>query len=768
VLFLLPWVTALVLRRGHHHVDVAGVVIPVSFGLLTGWLAWATYRGRKRSGSLAQVADQLAAKVEKQWTKEAKMRGLDKPYPLPVSWDAADPSLTDAWDTLVKLAASGAGWPTPPPAGTWAAGPDDLAGKDRELIEVLSRVPTGRLVVLGEPGAGKTVLMIRLVLDLLVRRREIGRGPVPILVSVAFWKPTQQDLRSWLTSQLLTGHRALANPPPAGREESTLAAALLADGLILPILDGLDEIEEQYRGPAITLINDVLRPGQQAVVTCRAREYQDSVRPEGGVEATFRGAAAVQLRPLDADVVGSYLCADAGGPDARARWDPVLQVLGTEAPAGQALTTPLMVGLARAIYNPRQGGRAREVPNPAELCGFADRSVVEAHLFDAFIPAAYQQSPGRWTAEQAEPWLVCLASIGLAWWGPLDAVPRAAKGGEYGPAPLRVADRPAVGLAVGLTSGIAAALIVGVMAGLASAFAVGGAFAVGAGLMASLVVNVAGWQPSRRKRLSIWLIPYGVVPGGILAGLMGGLKAGIVAGITGGLMAGILFGILFGLLFVFKVIPLNPRPGWDSPPPIFSFALEVGIAAGVAAGIVVGAAAALGGVSPAVGIAAGLAVGLLLVLAPIWDRPGDPPGGRGPEWSGGATLALERRTALLLGLMTGIAAGLMAWVVAKVVATFGAAEVVTGFLAGLTFGLVAGCCFGFITTKTTWPSYILARGWLARHHRLPWRLSSFLSDAHHRGVLRQVGEVYQFRHIELQHRLANRDADKHEASPIRP
>ncbi len=35
-----------------------------------------------------------------------------------------------------------------------------------------------------------------------------------------------------------------------------------------------------------------------------------------------------------------------------------------------------------------------------------------------------------------------------------------------------------------------------------------------------------------------------------------------------------------------------------------------------------------------------------------------------------------------------------------------------------------------------------------------------IADAHQRGVLRQAGAVYQFRHIELQHRLANRDAGK--------
>jgi len=38
--------------------------------------------------------------------------------------------------------------------------------------------------------------------------------------------------------------------------------------------------------------------------------------------------------------------------------------------------------------------------------------------------------------------------------------------------------------------------------------------------------------------------------------------------------------------------------------------------------------------------------------------------------------------------------------------------------------------------------------------RVPARTGAFLADAHRRGVLRQVGAVYQFRHIRLQDRLA--------------
>jgi hypothetical protein len=472
VLLLLPWVAALVWwlpwhRHYHHHVDV-GIVVAVIFGLAavsiglaTLWVTWAAYRYSRRPGtqtsslSVAQVADQLAVAVGIQWNSEAAIRRLNDPYPLPVSWAAADPVLNDSWDSLVKLAEEGAGSPMPPPPGTWAAGPDDLAGKGSELVEVLARVPTGRLVVLGEPGAGKTMLMVRLVLDLLARRAQ-GR-PVPILVSVASWNPREQDLQGWLRAQLLIDHPALANSPSADRIEPTQAAALLESRLILPILDGLDEIPEEVRGPAISRINDALRPGEQVVVTCRTQQYRDAVRPQDGVEVTLR-AAAVELQPLNADAVRSYLLEDAAGPSAKARWKPVLDVLGTETPAGQALSTPLMVGMARTIYNPRPGELIGALRDPVELCSpaLADRIAVESTLFDAFIPAAYRHGrAGRWKVQDAEKWLVFLArhlehtiaSPDLAWWQLPLAIPGFALG---------------IGILIGITSGVALGISLGI------------------------------------------------------------------------------------------------------------------------------------------------------------------------------------------------------------------------------------------------------------------------------------------------------------------
>ena len=428
--FLLPGVIAVALEDRDHHLDgnTVAILISVSLGMPVLWLTWATYWQSQRSAdgglSLAEVSDQLAIAVRARWAAEAARRRLNDPWPLPVSWEAADSALTDRWDVLLRLAASGAGWREHPPPGTWAISANGMAGQGGDLANVLSRIPTGRLAVLGEPGAGKTMLMVRLTLDLLKDRAD--GGPVPVLVSLASWNPAEQDLHGWLRAQLIIDHPALSARTSLGG--ATLAQALLDARMILPILDGLDEIPDAVRGSAISRLNGALRPSEGLVLTCRTEQYRDAVRPPGGVEVTLRAAAAIQLCVLNPHDVSSYLREDAGGPCMAARWDPVLAVLETGSPVGQALTTPLMVGLACSIYNPRPGEQVGKLRDPAELRSPAlvDRLAVERLLLDGFIPAAYRQHGpvGRWTTSRAESWLVFLAchlqdTIGgpdLAWW----------------------------------------------------------------------------------------------------------------------------------------------------------------------------------------------------------------------------------------------------------------------------------------------------------------------------------------------------------------
>ena len=331
-----------------------------------------------------------------------------------------------------------------------------------------------------------------------------------------------------------------------------------------------------------------------------------------------------------------------------------------------------MVGLARAIYNPRPGELTGTLRDPAELRDQTDRAAVQSLLFDAFIPAAYRHNPAsRWTAEQAERWLVFLAchldyAIGgadIAWWQLRQAVSRTT---------LRCAAGLMFGLAAGLAIDLAARFKFGI--GLGLVYVLGGGLAGGLALRSEAGLENAK-APSRGMR----------VP---------------VRGLIGGLVLGLTFGLTTGLTF--------------SP-----------------------------GVGLGVGLAAGLTFGLGLGLAPV---PGEPAAPASPR----AVLARDRQVALLLmfgpgaglGLMCGLWAGLAAGPAAGL--WFGPG----GLMFGLGLGLLASW------TETAWPSYMLTRGQLAFHQRLPWSLMSFVADAHQRGVLRQAGAVYQFRHIDLQHRLA--------------
>ena len=634
---------------------------------------------------LRELADLLAVGVAAQWEAEAAMRSLNDPYPLPVRWDAADASLADEWGVLVRLARSGADWPVPPPPGTWAAGPGGLAGDGNHLVNVLSRVPTGRMVVLGEPGAGKTMLMVQLVQDLLAARAS--GDPVPVLASLASWNPARQDLHGWLAAQLTVDHPALAAAALHAPGKYTLMAELLLSaGLILPILDGLDEIPEEVRGSAITRINDSLRPGEHLILTCRSEPYREAIHPPEGVKLTVQAAAVVQLRPLDRDAVSRYLCYGAGNLSAAARWDPVLAALGTQAPVGQALVTPLMVGVASAIYNPRPGEPAEEMRDPAELCGMADRAAVESHLLDGFIPAAYRSGlVGRWEARQAETWLVFLACHlenvvqcpDLAWWELLKAGPFAS---------LNLA----AGLAAGLAASVAAGLVTGLAAGLWAGLAAGFVFGLGGAVGSAVVARQKNPRPSKSVRFDVFAVRYAAV-------LVAAVAIGTAIAAPIALSFGSWFGTAAGLLF-------GGVTGW------FIFRLWPSSA------------------------------DMLL---------SDLPKAASPR----AVLVRDRRAAFDTAVVAGFGFVCLFGIVVGIVAGF-----VVGLVPGLVFGLAFPAYLGLYSsqTRTAWPSYLLVRGWLALHHRLPWALMDFLVDAHQRGVLRQTGSVYQFRHIELERRLATR------------
>jgi NACHT domain len=496
---------------------------------------------------LVAAADQLATAVERQWQAEAERRQINDQNVFPVPWRPAPASLVDEWSYVVA-----AGGPET------VTSPADLAATDGRLAAMFRKVPGGRLVVLGSPGSGKTALLIRLVLDLLVHRRDAAREPVPVLLPLASWNPAEQDLHAWLLRRLAIDHPALAGPAPFAIGGLSLGEALLTQRLLLPILDGLDEMPPDRRRRALSAINDALHGGDRLVVSCRIEDYRAVADPPTGLGVKLRGAAGVVLTEPGVEGVRGYLRREAGGSAAAdRRWAPVLAALGGVTAVGLALRSPLLISMASTIYNPRPGEDAGSLPDPAELCDtgrFATAERIEDHLFGAFLPAAYRRSRG-WTAGPAERYLAFLArhlrddcggTTDLAWWQLRRSAPR----------------RLFVVLWTGLWLVVVgvAALIAG-LNGVSLAIALG--LALGMGLVFGDVIareahsRFAGHAPRHGVRWSSGRLRLGLIAG-VVAGLGWGLPIGHLAGAYTGFGVGIIFGSMAFLYFGIEAVEGAP------------------------------------------------------------------------------------------------------------------------------------------------------------------------------------------------------------------
>ncbi|MFI1970524.1 NACHT domain-containing protein [Streptomyces cinnamoneus] len=376
--------------------------------------------GRRR-----RAADALAEAVRDQWAAEAQLRRLQDPEPLNVGWSRVGPPLADHPGNVHR------GLPLPSPR-------DGDQRLDR-IVEAFAALPSRRMVVLGEPGAGKSILAVQFVLGTLAARRP--GGPVPVLFPLAGWDPRSVTLRTWLAEWLAAEYRPLA----AVSGERTLARELLDAGLVLPVLDGFDELPEPTHAEAVRRLNGELDDRLPVLLTCRTAAWC------GAVDAgdVLTAAEVVRLRPLDLDTARTYLQRTAR-PDAHGstRWRPVLQ--DDSGPLADVLATPLMVALARTVY----GDTSRDPAELLDTARFPTPASIEAHLLDAFVPAAFADAPGgTWRPDAAHRWLSRLArDLGghdrergtwrLAWWELPVAMPRALR--TCGPAVLALLATAAV------------------------------------------------------------------------------------------------------------------------------------------------------------------------------------------------------------------------------------------------------------------------------------------------------------------------------------
>ncbi|WP_345074909.1 NACHT domain-containing protein [Phytohabitans flavus] len=613
---------------------VAVVAVGVTLEKATRSSQWAV----ASDDQVEQAVADLAVRIEGDWAEEAARRGVTRPTPVRIRWSSTGQQAASRQVVL-----------NDPLGGTWRQLP--LRGKtdalNQEIVEAFRRLPHRQLMVLGAPGAGKTVFAVLLTLSLI--RRPAADEPLPVLLPINAWNTTERvdDFVSRQLAEVYSDVLAPYGDPPA------LAQRLVEHRRILPILDGLDELPADAIARAMDYLDQFASAERPLVVTCRTGEYEQAVRRSRVLSL----AAVVELEPVDVEDAITYLSQPTPDP----RWEPVFAHLRAhpDGPLAQALSTPLMVALARSTYQVPSTADPTDLLMPLERqvattdttdvrtqsltsddatadgvqhipddpghldddllddAQTAERRAVEARLVASFVPAVYaaraqRVTPDRLRAtgvdyrpEQSQRWLTFLARHMQ----------------EHG------------------------------------------------------VQDVGWWELARPIRNVLIASPVFLVV------------------------------LVTALLFV--------------------------SVAGPAAGL-------------------SIAAGSGLVAAVMMAMTGGPPQGihATEETTPQSALSAERKRAIRRGLRDGSAFGVALGLLL-------AALLGLGFVyAGLVVG-VFGVAYALATTLDhAWGSFLVARVWLRVTGRLPFHMASFLDDAHRRGVLRQSGARYQFRHLLLQESLA--------------
>ncbi len=156
-----------------------------------------------------------------------------------------------------------------------------------------------RLVILGEPGAGKTTTLWKILSDCALKAKDDPAAPLPVLVRLG--SLGEAGLQAALQAQLgaLGGHYA----------------ALLAEKRLVFLLDGLNELPAASRESRLQEIQALFETCRQAdllaVVTCRELDYS------GALDLGLPGRVSIQ--PLDParirQFVNAYLSNESGKGD---------------------------------------------------------------------------------------------------------------------------------------------------------------------------------------------------------------------------------------------------------------------------------------------------------------------------------------------------------------------------------------------------------------------------------------------------------------------
>ena len=239
------------------------------------------------------------------------------------------------------------------------------------------------LLILGEPGSGKTITLVELAKELVARvenSRDFGQ-PIPVIFNLSSWAVQRQPLLDWMAAELSEKYRI---PKQLGR-------VWLQEYRLLPLLDGLDEVKAEYRAACTEAINTYCYAFGLAglAVCCRIADYVS-------LPLKLKLNAAISLQPLAPRQIDEYL--------SNIDLHSVRDLIQKDSALLALMQSPLMLNIFSVVYR----DASVEIPT------IEGENKVEKHrqqIFNAYVEFMFKRKGQNYPYSRAETlkWLSWLA-----------------------------------------------------------------------------------------------------------------------------------------------------------------------------------------------------------------------------------------------------------------------------------------------------------------------------------------------------------------------
>jgi hypothetical protein len=259
---------------------------------------------------------------------------------------------------------------------------NESALEETHTTKIFDQIGEGRtLLILGEPGSGKTVALLKLAEDLIVRAKPDLRQPIPVVFNLSSWSKEPQIIEKWLVQEL---QRKYHVHPDIG------APWVKSEALIL-LLDGLDEVRAGQRNACVKALNLFMQTHgtTEIAICCRIGDYQALTN-----RLTLR--SAICIKPLTFEQINFYL------EQAENHLVALKTVLQNDPELQELATSPLILSIMSLAY---QGYEPEQLTLGGNIEDYRKR------LFTTYIDRMFQRGGTiqQFSRKDSQRWLIWLS-----------------------------------------------------------------------------------------------------------------------------------------------------------------------------------------------------------------------------------------------------------------------------------------------------------------------------------------------------------------------